>query len=57
MRLQLRLFLSSPLKRGSKMKLFLCREGSEEFVVEAESFTQACEYAAMYNAVVVRELN
>ncbi len=39
------------------MKLFLCREGSEEFVVEAVSFTQACEYAAMYNAVVIRQLD
>jgi len=39
------------------MKLFLCREGPEEFVVEAASFTQACEYAALYNAVVIRELN
>lgn len=39
------------------MKLFLCREGPEEFVVEAASLIQACEYAALYNAVVIRELN
>jgi hypothetical protein len=39
------------------MKMFLCREGSEEFVLEAASFTQAREDAALYNAVVIRELN
>jgi hypothetical protein len=39
------------------MKMFLCREGSEEFVVKAASFAEACEYAALYNAVVIRELN
>ena len=54
--LQLRFFLSTT-KRESNMKMFLCREGSEEFVMEAASFAQACEWAALYNAVVIRELN
>lgn len=38
------------------MKKYLCREGSEEFILDAENLAQAQEYAAMYNAVVIREL-
>jgi hypothetical protein len=43
-------------QRKTKLRVYLCKEGREEFTLEAESLTQAQEYAALYNAVVICEL-
>lgn len=38
------------------MKTYLCKEGTEEFILEAPIRKKAEEYAAMLNAVVIKEI-
>ncbi len=38
-------------------KLFLCQEGAELFEMKAKDIEQAQEFAQMYNAVVIKQLN
>jgi len=38
------------------MKKFLCQEDTEQFIIEAESRAEAEAGAAMYNAVVIKEI-
>ena len=38
------------------MKTYLCKEGSEEFTVEAVDLKDAKEQCEMWNAVVIKEL-
>lgn len=47
---------SKQLKRGEKMKTYLCKEGNEQFTIEAENLKQAQEDAAIYNAKVIKEV-
>ena len=42
-------------RKGKKMKTYLCKEGNEEFYIEAENIEQARELVEIYNAVVIRE--
>ena len=37
-------------------KTYLCKEGNEEFYIEAENIEQARELVEIYNAVVIREM-
>ena len=39
------------------IKLFLCQEGTELFKIKAKDMKQAQEFAQMYNAVVIKQLN
>lgn len=38
------------------MATYLCKEGSEEFTIDADSYAEAQEDAQIYNAVVIRKL-
>ena len=38
------------------MKTYLCKEGTEEFIIEAKNRNEAEELAKMYNAVVIKEI-
>lgn len=38
------------------MKTYLCKEGNEQFTIEAENLKQAQEDAAIYNAKVIKEV-
>lgn len=44
------------VKDKPRLRVYLCKEGREEFTLEAVDLTQAKEYAALYNAVVICEL-
>ena len=39
------------------MKYFLCKEGTEDFWIEAETRAEAEEDVITWNAVVIRELS
>lgn len=39
------------------MKVFLCIENGEEFLIEANSFTEAQRDVMVYGASVVREMS
>lgn len=45
-----------PAKTNDKMKTFLCQEGREKFHIEAPNLEQAEQDAAIYNAVVIKEV-
>lgn len=38
------------------MPVYLCKEGIEEFSMEARDILEAIESAAMFNAVVIKEI-
>jgi len=38
------------------MKTYLCREGEQEFTIQANSYEEAMRYAMLYGAIVVKEL-
>jgi hypothetical protein len=38
------------------MKTYLCKEGTEEFIMKAKNRNEAEEFAQMYNAVVIKEI-
>jgi len=38
------------------MALWLCREGAEEFTIEAKTRKEAQEGAALYGGVVIRKI-
>ncbi len=45
------------IKENSIPKTYLCVEyGNEEFLVDAESYDDAVEIAAMYGGTVIKEL-
>jgi hypothetical protein len=43
-------------EREGVMKLWLCIEDGEQFVIEAETYQQAKEDAGLYNAEVIKEI-
>lgn len=38
------------------MKTYLLKEGNEEFLIEVETLEEAEAAAAMYNAVIIKEV-
>lgn len=42
--------------KKKKVKVYLCKEGKEEFTVKASSLKEAQEYAEIYNGVAIREI-
>jgi|TARA_R100001086_G_scaffold248638_1_gene186087 hypothetical protein len=38
------------------MKTYLCKEGTEKFIMKAKNRNEAVELAEMYNAVVIKEI-
>ena len=39
------------------MKNYLCKEGTETFIIKAKDLKQAKFYASMYNAQLIKELS
>ena len=37
-------------------KTFLCKEGNEDFLIEAENIQEAKELVEIYNGVVIHEI-
>jgi hypothetical protein len=47
---------SAPSFKGEIMKEYLCIEHGEYFIIEAKSFEEAKEMAALWGAECIREL-